>query len=214
MTKPTLHISIGSTAAYLQRNYLDRAETAAGADARRVLAELRQSAARSFDADPLALQRVLMLLEPPLSEDELGRGDDPSPSELAAYNALTLFAQHMQGATKPVHTTECSFARACGRLQTLSESNSIKPRFDAMQSARDEASRVLHLRSLVTLLRSKELAFDYGSFARDLRSLQYPARRDGVLLRWGRDYAVGTLRPKAQRTAEAEPGITSPFSTS
>ena len=214
MTKPTLHISIGSTASYLQRNYLDRAETAAGADARRVLAELRQSAARSFDADPLALQRVLMLLEPPLSEDELGHGDAPSPSELAAYNALTLFAQHMQSATKPVHTTECSFARACGRLQTLSESNSIKPRFDAMQSARDEASRVLHLRSLVTLLRSKELAFDYGSFARDLRSLQYPSRRDGILLRWGRGYAVGTLRPKAQRAAEAEPDITSPFATS
>lgn len=214
MTKPTLHISIGSTASYLQRNYLDRAETAAGADARRVLAELRQGAARSFDADPLALQRVLMLLEPPLSDDELGRGDTPSPSELAAYNALTLFAQHMQSATKPVHTTECSFARACGRRQTLSESNSIKPRFDAMQSARDEASRVLHLRSLVTLLRSKELAFDYGSFARDLRSLQYPSRRDGVLLRWGRGYAVGTLRPKAQRAAKAEPDITSPFATS
>ena len=173
MTKPTLHISIGSTASYLQRNYLDRAETAAGADARRVLAELRQSAARSVSTDPLALQRVLMLLEPPLSDDALGHTDKPSPSELAAYNALTLFAQHMQSATKPAHTTECSFARACGRLQTLSESNSIKPRFDAMQSARDEASRVLHLRSLVTLLRSKELAFDYGSFARDLRSLQY-----------------------------------------
>jgi len=214
MTKPTLQIGIGSTASYLQRNYLDRAETAAGADARRILAELRQSAARTFDADPLALQKVLMLLEPPLSDDELGRGDAPSPSELAAYNALTLFAQHMQSARKPVHTTECSFARACGRLQTLSESNSIKPRFDAMQSARDETSRVLHLRSLVTLLRSQELAFDYGNFARDLRSLQYPTRRDGVLLRWGRDYAVGTLRPKAQRAAEAEPDITSPFATS
>ena len=214
MTKPTLQIGIGSTAPYLQRNYLDRAETAAGADARRILAELRQSAARTFDADPLALQKVLMLLEPPLSDDELGRGDAPSPSELAAYNALTLFAQHMQSARKPVHTTECSFARACGRLQTLSESNSIKPRFDAMQSARDETSRVLHLRSLVTLLRSQELAFDYGNFARDLRSLQYPTRRDGVLLRWGRDYAVGTLRPKAQRAAEAEPDITSPFATS
>jgi len=214
MTKPTLQIGIGSTASYLQRNYLDRAETAAGADARRILAELRQSAARTFDADPLALQKVLMLLKPPLSDDELGRGDAPSPSELAAYNALTLFAQHMQSARKPVHTTECSFARACGRLQTLSESNSIKPRFDAMQSARDETSRVLHLRSLVTLLRSQELAFDYGNFARDLRSLQYPTRRDGVLLRWGRDYAVGTLRPKAQRAAEAEPDITSPFATS
>lgn len=214
MTQPTLYVSVGNTVTNLQRNYLDRAETAAGADARRILAELRQSAARSFNADPLALQRILMLLEPPLSDNELGHDITPSPSELAAYNSLTLFAQHMQSATQPVHTAECSFARACGRLQTLSESNSIKPRFDAMQSARDEISRVQHLRSLVTLLRSKELAFDYGSFARDLRALQYPSRRDGVLLRWGRDYAVGTLRPKAQRAAEAEPDITSPFTTS
>ena len=114
MTKPTLPISIGSTASYLQRNYLDRAETAAGADARRVLAELRQSAARSFSTDPLALQKVLMLLEPPLSDKELGRGDAPSPSELAAYNALTLFAQHMQSS----RSTTAVSPEICGRFST------------------------------------------------------------------------------------------------
>ena len=54
-----------------------------------------------------------------------------------------------------------------------------------MLLARDEKSRLLQIRSLVSLLRSKELACDYGKLASDLRALMNPKRRPGVLLRWG-----------------------------
>lgn len=101
----------------------------------------------------------------------------------------------MQGSTAAAHSEDRSFAMACGRLQSISDSGSLKPRFDAMQTAREETSRVVHLRTLVSLLRGEHLAFDYGGFAADLRRLQNPVRRDGVLLRWGRDYAVGMLSP-------------------
>jgi len=182
----------------LQKNYLERPETIEGTEARRVLAELRKSASREFGTDPLALQHVLSILTPALSDGEIGRGDAPSPSESAAYYALTLFALHMQSATTPAHSEDRSFAMTCGRLQTMSDSGSLKARFDAMQTAREEPARLIHLRTLVALLKSEQLSFDYGSFAVDLRSLQNPARRDGVLLRWGRDYAVGMLRPSQQ----------------
>lgn len=198
MSEPNLRFSVANTASRLQTNYLERPDSVQGTDARRVLAELRKSAAREFGTDPLALQVVLSLLTPALSEGEMGSGDAPSPSESAAYYALTLFASHMQSATAPAHSGDRSFAMACGRLQAISDSGSLKPRFDAMQTARDHASRLIHLRTLIPLLKKEKLAFDYGAFALDLRSLQNPARRDGVLLRWGRDYAVGMLRPSKQ----------------
>lgn len=198
MSSPNLRFAVANTASRLQRNYLDRPESIEGAEARRTLAELRKSAAREFGTDPLALQHVLSTLTPPLSEGEVGSGDAPSPSESAAYYALTLFALHMQSATTPAHSEERSFAMACGRLQAISDSGSFKARFDAMQTAREDTSRLIHLRTLVSLLKSEKLAFDYGALAADLRSLQNPARRDGVLLRWGRDFAVGMLRPSKQ----------------
>lgn len=198
MSAPNLRFSVANTVNRLQTNYLERPESIGGTEARRVFAELRKSAAREFGTNPLALQQVLSFLTPALSEGELGHGDAPSPSESAAYYALTLFASHMQSATTPAHSEDRSFAMACGRLQTISESGSLKARFDAMQTAREESSRLIHLRALVSLLKSEKISFDYGSFAVDLRSLQNPARRDGVLLRWGRDYAVGLLRPSQQ----------------
>lgn len=198
MSAPNLRHSVANTVSRLQTNYLEHPESIEGVGARRNLAELRKSAAREFGTDPLALQHVLSMLTPTLSEGELGHGDAPSPSESAAYYALTLFAWHMQSATAPAHSEERTFAMACGRLQTISDSGTLKARFDAMQTAREESSRLIHLRTLVSLLKREKLAFDYGSFAVDLRSFQNPARRDGVLLRWGRDYAVGLLRPSQQ----------------
>lgn len=204
MSAPNLRHSVTNTVSRIQTNYLEHPESIEGVGARRNLAELRKSAAREFGTDPLALQRVLSMLSPTLSEGELGHGDAPSPSESAAYYALTLFAWHMQSAAAPAHSEERTFAMACGRLQTISDSGSLKERFDAMQTAREESSRLIHLRTLVSLLKREKLAFDYGSFAVDLRSLQNPARRDGVLLRWGRDYAVGLLRPSQQESSLSE----------
>ena len=101
MSGPNLRFSVANTANRLQKNYLERPETIEGTEARRVLAELRKSASREFGTDPLALQHVLSILTPALSDGEIGRGDAPSPSESAAYYALTLFALHMQSATTP-----------------------------------------------------------------------------------------------------------------
>lgn len=191
--RPNLKFTVGRTAEILQRDYLTGGNTAA-ANARGTLAELRKAGALRLEEHPLALESVLMALVVPLSEREQGKSDHASPSERAAFYALTLFGQHMQSAQHPMHNPEQSFAAACGRLRTTLESKSIKPRFDAMQSAFNEDTRMIHLRNLVALLRGNKIGFDYGQFAQDLRSLQNPRRRNGVLLRWGRDFANGTFR--------------------
>lgn len=188
---PLLRTAVGRTALSLQESYLGRKGDREAAYARGVLAQLRANSSRPVQENPIGLQETLMALTPQLAEEELGRSDVASPSEAAAYTAMALFARHMQSAKKPVHDTTQSFAQACGRLVALSDSNSVKPRFDAMQLAATEEARTVHLRSLIDLLKTRELAFDYGAFANDLRALSYPARKNGVLLRWGREFSRG-----------------------
>lgn len=192
-TGPTLRTSVGATAQRLQAQFLGEQGERNQSAARGTLAELRRDAGLPIDKDPLALGRVVAVLSPPLSEGEIGHGDAPTASEKAAFHALTLFAVHMQGATRPVHRKGESFASACGRMNATSASDSLKPRFDAMLVARHARSQLTHMRSLVTLLRAHDLSFDYGQFAQDLRSLSNPERRSGVLLRWGRDFVLGGL---------------------
>lgn len=193
-----LRIAVGATAARLQSDMFgehgDRARTRAKA----TLAELRRQAGKEPLQDPLSLQRVLMTLRPMLRHNDIGSGETPSRAEEAAFHALTLFALHMQSSTVLVHRRGTSFASACGQLYTVSESQSMKPRFDALLLARSSRSRLTHTRSMVTLLRSSSIGFDYGNFAADLCALAEPKRRAGVLLRWGRDFATGGYRVSQQ----------------
>lgn len=206
-TRPTLRPAVARTANEIQSAILHSPNHAKSAQARATLATLRKYAAVTLKDQPLALEEVLLALQPPLSDNELGRSDAPSPSEAAAFHALVMFGIHMQSATTEAHVEGQSFSRACGRFFAQSESQSTKPRFDAMLVSRDEASRLIHIRSLITLLRGAKLGFDYGQFAQDLRTLNARTstqaeqnRRQGVLLRWGRDFATGAFTKHTQPT--------------
>mgnify|MGYP001762179906 FL=1 len=184
-----LRSSVASTVDRLQQGVLGKGSPVSQSEARRILAILRQHGNTPIDKDPLSMERSLSILTFPLADFEYGKGDLPSPSECAAHLALSLFAVHMQSAHKPMHLEGRSFAAACGMLVARSDSESLKPRFDAMVLASDPTARIIHMRSLITLLRSQELGFDYGSLAVDLRSLAKPDRKNHVLMRWGRDFA-------------------------
>lgn len=188
--------SIRTTCSRLQSGYLSSNDGPSKASARSVLANLRKFGGTDLQNAPLALEQVLFALEPRLSPESLGKGDAPSRTEEAAFTAMVFFALHMQSATMPMHDASITFASACGELYALDLSDSIKPRVDAMLLASDESSRIQHLRSLISLLRSRDIAFDYGRFAEDLRGLKNPSKRNGIQLRWGRDFAYGSLPPK------------------
>ncbi|MBC3186609.1 type I-E CRISPR-associated protein Cse2/CasB [Corynebacterium sp. zg-331] len=181
--------AVGATVRRLQDEVLGRRGERAQARARGVLAQLRRGVGRPIESDPLGLSRVLLTLDPPLDRGLLGRSDAATPGETAAYHALTLFAWHMQSAREPMHVPGRSFATACGTLYRHTDSDSFKPRFDAMVLAGSTHSRLQLLRSLVALLRGKGLGFDYGQLAADLRALDNPRVRQRVLMRWGRDFA-------------------------
>ncbi|MFC0673204.1 type I-E CRISPR-associated protein Cse2/CasB [Brachybacterium hainanense] len=197
-TTSSLETAVRRSASRLQEQYLGRRGDRHQAEARGRLAELRRHAGFTPMQRPLALQAVLDSLEPQFVPEDLQyqrNKDEPSPSEKAAFDAMTLFALHMQSARAPMHIPGRSFGTAMGMLRRGSASDSLKLRFDALLASRDERSRLTHARSLITLLRGAGIGFDYGIFARDLRTLSGP-HRAGVLLRWGRDVASAPRRER------------------
>lgn len=186
-----LRKAVSGTCHRLQDDYFKSPELPACHQARASLAELRKTVSLDIMDNPLALAKVLFLMKEEFANQLAGKSDTPSNSERAAFVALTLFGLHMQSATKPMHEPGVSFATACGKLYARRSSDSIKPRVDAMLMANNEKSRLMHIRSLVSLLRSEQLTCDYGWLASDLCSLMNPQKRPGVQLRWGRDFAIG-----------------------
>lgn len=188
--------SVTATVEHLQRDALGGSTEEARQRARTVLSHLRRSVGSRPEDSPLVWQQVIDLLIPEIPEELLGRGEHPSPSEAAAFDALCLFALHMQGAQAAAHVRGRSFGTAVGILAHSRNSKSIRPRMDALLVSRDHPSRMQHARSLVSLLKGTQpIAFDYGRFALDLRSLA-GASPDGVLLRWARDVATGAARER------------------
>ena len=69
----------------------------------------------------------------------------------------------------------------------------VKRRFDQVLTADSPEELAHHLRGLVQLLKAADIPLDYASLAMDLYFMQVQRARDGVRLRWGRDYYASTF---------------------
>ncbi|MCT1775637.1 type I-E CRISPR-associated protein Cse2/CasB [Brachybacterium sp. p3-SID957] len=204
-SRSALLSSVTTTVERLQRDALGLGTDRARQHARTTLSHLRRSVGNKPEQDPLVWQKVIDLLTPEMPEQLFGTGESPSPSEAAAFDALCLFALHLQGANAPAHRRGRSFGTAVGILAGTRESKSIRPRMDALLASRDHPSRMQHARSLITLLKgTAPIPLDYGLFALDLRKLAGPDP-DGVLLRWGRDVVTGPAREKRRDDPQNSP---------
>ena len=138
-----------------------------------------------------------------IPEQYRGRGEQPSNAESAAYTALTLFALHQQSQNQPMHDAEVSFGNAVGKL-VGDTTTSMKKRFDSLLTAQTENARQHYLRSLITLLRSKSIGFNYGQFAVDYMYLQNPSTRKNVLYRWNCEFSYGLVPPRSEDSKTTE----------
>ena len=205
--RPSLR-SVVSGAIHNLYRQLSAEDSGQASAARAALSRLRRAVGRTPKQDPMAWSVTLEQTVPLLTEWSDAAGDEPTPQEYGAFTALTLYAMHQQGNRQPMHSSEHDFSFAVGELARISESDSIKPRFDALIAATAPAARAYHLRTLVSLLSSKGIPLDYGRLAEDLSVLQRPDRSHGVVLRWGRGFAVGFMPPKKQKEeqdADKEP---------
>ena len=98
-----------------------------------------------------------------------------------------------------MHDAEVSFGNAVGKL-VGDTTTSMKKRFDSLLTAQTEKARQHYLRALITLLRSEEIAFDYGGFAVDYMYLQHDSTRKNVLYRWNREFSKGLIPPRSEKS--------------
>lgn len=180
--------------------------------AKAVAARVQHLQAASLSDSPRAVARIAQLRRgvsaapgelPEIWEDTigimpenlLGHSDEPSPAERAAHHALTLFALHRQGKSTVAHAPQVPFGGAVRELARRrasdgDEAEGVRRRFDALVTASTADEGAYHLRGMVLMLRDAGLSIDYGRLAQDLADLWTPARRDGVRLRWARQYRV------------------------
>ena len=186
----------------IQNDYLSASGKPRGA---RKLATLRHALlmpmGSNADAWPLEFEG--------LPAELVGRGAEPSWAETAVHAALTLYAVHQQGKTKPMYVPgdEHSFGAALrqlvrsdkGRYSNLEEGE-MPRRFRAFITA-DSMEETLHYaRQLIQQLRAAEIPVNYARFAAQLYTLQSPYTADKVRLAWGREYS---RIPKAESDIDA-----------
>ena len=190
-------------------NRLRRQKDAGVSAAIAELAQLRRGAGKVPTGYPYLMCMVLVLENEDKEDKQAfpeqcrGKGDRPNDAEIAAYTALTLFALHQQSQNQPMHDAKVSFGHAVGKL-VGNTTSSMKKRFDSLLTAQTENARQHYLRSLITLLRSKSIAFNYGQFAVDYMYLQNPSTRKNVLYRWNSEFSYGLVPPRSEDSKTTE----------
>jgi CRISPR system Cascade subunit CasB len=144
---------------------------------------------------------------------DFGLGRESDQKALKSIKAaLKLYAIHQQSKNTPMAVFPQkgsgqlgSFGRAC-HLITLGNGDEgsvgVRRRMASVEAASDLTGAETCLRSLVRQMKAKDIPLDYGSLARDLFLIQFENAREGVFLRWARDYYAP--KPTTQPTSNQE----------
>lgn len=140
--------------------------------------------------------------------EELGVPEPQSRKLRAVKAALQLYAYHQQskssmgmnlaidGDTPQKRAAQRrigSFGSACRAIQPdLDKANGVRNRLHALETAGDYDDTVRIMRELVRLMRGidhpERCRISYRELAKDLYLLQFDAKRDDIIMQWGRDY--------------------------
>jgi CRISPR system Cascade subunit CasB len=161
------------------------------------LAELRRFAGKSIDLAPSIMKHIYLTSDSKFHDLPEW---DKERVENVVFTVLTLYAVHSQGGgddKSPANidsrkTPFSSFAQVAGKLRReLADSSAgLTRRFESILSTNRPNEINYHAKTIVSMLKSKNVGFDYVKFAIDLYWLQSssPKTRHKVLRRWGREY--------------------------
>lgn len=109
--------------------------------------------------------------------------------------ALELYAWHQQSRVVPMAFVpeqgdrRRSFGHSCRLVEPdLDDAAGIRRKLAAVESAAGLSEMEHQLRGLIALMRGKNVQVDYRTLAADLYLLQGEKTREGVFMRWSRDY--------------------------
>ena len=204
--RQALRADVSARIAQLQEGYLDRRGPAAQASAQGDLARLRAA----DPADPLGRPDVWQVTSDDTSEliSPKSGPDEPTSAESARHCAMVLYALHQQGKDQPMHRAKVGFAQAVRILGSKRAAAgeefdpSVRGRFDQVILASTLAVRGEHLKSLVRMMLSEDVGFDYCRLAVDLYDMSTPDGARRVRLAWSRDLY---RRPDAEAASSSDP---------
>ncbi|MGV4927653.1 type I-E CRISPR-associated protein Cse2/CasB (plasmid) [Streptomyces sp. BHT-5-2] len=107
----------------------------------------------------------------------------------AAHHSLALYACHVQSKSVPMHRRGISLGTAARKLQTqMPSKDGASQRFRAALSADSTTELTTHLRFLISLLRTYDIALDYVALTDALATWDQPERRQALVRHWGMDF--------------------------
>ncbi len=194
---------VGTRVSTMQRRFLARDPAALAA-----LARLRRGVAVPAGSRPdIWALTVSDLPEALADQNQYSRAERdgvPTAWEQAAHDAITLYAWHQQSKGEPMHQRGGNLGTAVRVLSSRSSSEeAVRRRFHALGAASHHDAQVVHLHSMVSLLRAQSIPLDYSRLARDLRRVGNRNETDRVLLEWGREYHRDHQNREAATTAVA-----------
>ncbi|MFK0191905.1 type I-E CRISPR-associated protein Cse2/CasB [Kitasatospora sp. NPDC090308] len=123
-------------------------------------------------------------------DDVLALQNRVSDEQQAEHAALALYGLHQQGQSRPMHRSGVKLGRALRELRRHGKysENALDARVGQLAAATSVPALLVHLRGLVTQLRTVGQPLDYDHLMADIRAWHQPERRPQVRLKWALGY--------------------------
>ncbi|MFF7638015.1 type I-E CRISPR-associated protein Cse2/CasB [Kitasatospora sp. NPDC008050] len=123
-------------------------------------------------------------------DDVLALRDQISDEQEAEHGALALFGLHQQSQDAPMHRQGVKLGQALLALRRSGKfsEEAVDRRVATMAGATNVSALLVHLRGMVTQLRTVKQPLDYTHLMADIRSWHCVERRPAVRRRWALGY--------------------------
>lgn len=177
---------------YVQNRIIGMSKSNNEPQVRANLAKLR----RGVDKHPGENPEIWEVTISDIDEKLQSRDGNPTWAEWAIHLALCLFALHQQGKdikTNCMHKAGERLGLAIRKLKSSDseDTDPVKRRFNVLATSNDIDEFAHHLRGMVQLLKSNDIALDYALLTKDIFEFMEPDHRNLLRLRWGQDFYGG-----------------------
>lgn len=123
-------------------------------------------------------------------DDVLALRDEVSDEQKAEHAALALFGLHQQSQAKPMHRRGVKLGQALRALRRSGKfsEDALDTRVAQLAGATSVSALLVHLRGLITQLRSVGQPLDYNHLMADIQAWHHADRRPQVRLKWAIGY--------------------------
>ncbi|GAA4838729.1 type I-E CRISPR-associated protein Cse2/CasB [Kitasatospora terrestris] len=133
-------------------------------------------------------------------DDFLARRDEVSDEQKAEHAALALYGLHQQGQQHPMHRRGVKLGEALRDLRRSGKfsEQALDTRVAQLAGATSVSALLVHLRGLITQLRTVGQPLDYNHLMSDIQAWHHADRRPQIRLKWAIGYQAWKDRDPEQ----------------